>query len=147
MFVEVLNDDFDKDLKRKGKQNSADNIPHQQLPLEMVYYFSVSSTLQDAGFPGLGIGGMGAMPTTTTTYFSTSEMLLLQHRNSELERILAGRPEGSFVDRVDINTIRWRWGMGFSMTFSITDIRARTRPDFVSPTSGVDRVDNINRAF
>lgn len=144
---EISNDNYEDDMRQIREKNSTEHVPHQQVQADIIYYFTVSSILHDAGSPALGIRGMGAFPPVVTTYFSTSEELVLQHRNAEVQRILVGRPGGSFVDRINQNTIRWRWGMGFSQTFSITNIENRTRPSFVSPTLGIDQVGSVNRAF
>ena len=70
MFVEVLNDDFDEDLKQKYEKNSVENIPHQQVVADHPIFFFTTR------YPHPSTSG--------TTLYSSNRQLMVTQLNTAL---------------------------------------------------------------
>jgi hypothetical protein len=85
MFVVVPNENFEEEIRQKRGKNSGEHTPHQQVPVDTLYYYVVeaigttSVSLPPFGTPSKII--------TVNTHYSSDEELLASYRQGEMRKL------------------------------------------------------------
>jgi len=137
MFIEVPNENFEEELRRKREKLYSENSPSQQRQVDMIYYYELSIE-----------SNVSFIPSILTTFYSTSESLLKQHRENRIRQVLSGPETGIRIFRESANSIRWEIPLGGGVVrYVFSDIQQRVRPSEFEPHRGLDFVGEFSGRF
>ena len=84
LMREISNDNYDEEMRQIREKSNDDNVPHQRLPVNTLYYYVERRILDTSRQTMLGV--QPGTQITTFTHFSLEEGVLRIHREGTINR-------------------------------------------------------------